>query len=98
SKGTELCSCVTIHFSSILQKQTVVRHHRSSCPPSVQVDLALLDFLDELRVKDIHVDFQADSECCLRADAGAYSARFRSHCRPMKLESIAPKSFIRRCR
>ena len=40
SKGTELCSCVTIHFSSILRKQTVERHHISiCCPPSVIVAL-----------------------------------------------------------
>src|ERR1017187_10287992 len=42
SKGTELCSCVTIHFPSILRKQRVVRHHISSFPPSVFVALTWL--------------------------------------------------------
>ena len=39
SKGTELCSCVTTHVPSILRKQTVVRHHISSCPPPAFVAL-----------------------------------------------------------
>jgi hypothetical protein len=54
--------------------------------------LAFLDFLDEFRGKDIDVDFQADSECCLRANTGPYSARVRSLYRPMKLEGIAQKA------
>src|SRR5262245_25416499 len=38
-KGTELCSCVTIHLPSILQKQTVARSHISSFFPSFLVPL-----------------------------------------------------------
>ena len=37
SKGTELCSCVTIHLSCILRKQIVARHHMSNFVPSAIV-------------------------------------------------------------
>ena len=37
SKGTELCSCVTVHLPFVFSKQTVARHHISTILPSVLV-------------------------------------------------------------
>src|SRR5436189_3877828 len=50
SKGTELCSCVIIQLPSSLWKQIVVRHHMSSCAPSVLVALIWLRPWENARV------------------------------------------------
>jgi hypothetical protein len=55
---------------------------------------AFFDFVDEIRRKRVHVDFQADGECGLRADADAHPAKFGAFDRSMKFERIAPERFV----
>src|SRR6185503_21126645 len=60
----------------------------------VQIDSSFFDPLDEIRRKRVHINFQANRQCCFRTDARTDTAELIALNRLMKLELASPISFI----
>src|SRR5215510_11282726 len=60
----------------------------------IEVDLALLDLLHQIRGQRIHINFQADRQCRLGTHSRAYAAKLAALNGVVKFELVRPINFI----